>query len=184
MIDTIEGNLKLVLIEKPRIWEIFRNTLWGELWGKDSLTTVYIDIYKYIYNILTLYNIYSINNVPIPKTPSISLSLFLKKPDFSIWLLFSHFEGFETLFFDNSENPREILAKGLQKHTNAEIRGKIMIFTSFSEVKNSQFWSRKRHFDFCGILAREALKLQQKIDLIEKWSLLNFVIFSSEGDLP
>ena len=108
--------------------------------GKDTD----ISIYNYISNILTLhYILYSINNLLISTIPSIILSVFFKKADFLLWLLFLHTERFSNYFCDNIRNFEEIIAGIRENAKNGDISEKMSDLVLSLEVTNNRFWLRK-----------------------------------------
>ena len=126
--------------------------------GKDTD----ISIYNYISNILTLhYILYSINNLLISTIPSIILSVFFKKADFLLWLLFLHTERFSNYFCDNIRNFEEIIVVIRKNMKNADISAKTSNLALFREVTNYHFWLRKTR-------NRLRIRLATKLSYINK----------------
>ena len=123
-------------LEKARFCEVVVGN--GMCKGTD------ISVYNYISNILTIhYILYSINNLLISTVPLIILSVFFKKADFLLWLIFSHTEAFSKHFCNNIRNFEEILARIRVTAKNTEISEKISNLTLLLEVTNNHFWLRK-----------------------------------------
>ena len=123
-------------LEKARFCEVVMGN--GMCKGTD------ISVYNYISNILTLhYILYSINNLLISTAPSIILSVFFKKADFLLWLIFSHTEVFSNHFCNNIRNFEEIIARIYENAKNADILEKISNLALLLEVTNNHFWLRK-----------------------------------------
>ena len=108
------------------------------------MVCVKVLIYQYIIIYLTLhYILYSINNLLISTVPLIILSVFFKKADFLLWLIFSHTEVFSNHFCNNIRNFEEILARIRGNAKNTEISEKISNLALLLKVTNNHFWLRK-----------------------------------------
>ena len=129
--------------------------------GKDTD----ISIYNNISNILTLhYILYSINNLLISTTPSIILSLFLKKTDFLLWLIFSHTEEFSVSFCNNIGNFEEIIAGICENAKNIETSKKNCFLKLLLMLKSYYFWFCKSLIFVSKFFSLNYLKFQSKSD--------------------
>ena len=127
-----------------------------------------ISVYNYISNILTLhYILYSINNLLISTVPLIILSVFFKKADFLLWLIFSHTEAFSNHFCNNIRNFEEILAKIRGNAKNAVFSEKNCFLQVLVMLRNYYFWFSKSLIFVYKIFSLNHLKFQSKSDFIK-----------------
>lgn len=144
-------------LEKARFCEV--------VMGNGMCKDTDISVYNYISNILTLhYILYSINNLLISTTPSIILSLFLKKADFLLWLIFSHTEAFSSHFCNNIRNFEEIMARIRENAKNAVFSEKNCFLQVIVMLKSYYFWFSKSLIFVYKIFSLNYLKFQSKSD--------------------